>query len=366
MLTSPGRLEEKLRLVAHQLSVGAGYDLVRFNLAEGSAPSITFTSLPDSAVEAWDEESRRHPQAGLVSVLHEMRRPLIIEDVLEESRYSERQREVLREAGLRSALIVPMVWQDEFVGIMSVAVKRPRGLDARDARFLASVSDQVTAIIRMETLLGDLESAAQHLQEARGDTVVMLAAAAEAHDHTTGRHLHRVRSISEMIARELGYGDDDAAALGLAAVLHDIGKIRVPESILLSPSRLNGEEWAQMKEHTVWGAEFLSERPGFELAATIARAHHERWDGTGYPAGLAGDDIPEVATIVSVADALDAITNDRPYRAGQSVAWAIAEIRRCSGTQLSPRVVDALVRFYERDVNAFAGFGPLAPESKAA
>jgi putative nucleotidyltransferase with HDIG domain len=195
---------------------------------------------------------------------------------------------------------------------------------------------------------------------------VLLAAAAEAHDHTTGRHLHRVQTITEMIARELGYSEERAQALGLAATLHDIGKIRVPESILLSPSRLNGEEWALMKQHTVWGAEFLSERPGFELAATIARAHHERYDGTGYPSGLTGDHIPEAAAIVSVADALDAITNDRPYRAGQPVDWAVAEIQRCSGTQLHPRVVDALVRLYQRDRALFAGFGPALPDTRAA
>ncbi len=102
-----------------------------------------------------------------------------------------------------------------------------------------------------------------------------------------------------------------------------------------------------MKQHAVWGHEFLAGRPAFELAATIARSHHERWDGSGYPDGLSGEDIPEGATIVAVADSLDAMTNNRPYRAGRSVAAAVREISACSGSQFSPKVVEALVTLHK-------------------
>jgi putative two-component system response regulator len=207
----------------------------------------------------------------------------------------------------------------------------------------------------MERLVGDLQDTSSHLQRARADTVVLLAASAEAHDASTGRHLQRVRAISEALAIELGYNADEAASLGLAAVLHDIGKIRVPDSILLSPAQLSDDEWAVMKLHTTWGAEFLRERPGFELASTIASSHHERWDGSGYPLGLAGEQIPEAATIVAVADSLDAMTHDRPYRVGRALEWAVEEVRAGSGTQFNPRVVDALGRHFDRgDLSAFA------------
>ncbi len=132
--------------------------------------------------------------------------------------------------------------------------------------------------------------------------------------------------------------------MGLTAVLHDIGKIRVPDSVLSNPGKLTVEEWEVMKQHTAWGHELLAGRPGFELAATIARSHHERWDGGGYPDGLSGEDIPEAATIVAVADSLDAMISDRPYRAGRSVAAAVRELVACSGSQFSPKVVEALVR----------------------
>jgi HD-GYP domain-containing protein (c-di-GMP phosphodiesterase class II) len=108
-----------------------------------------------------------------------------------------------------------------------------------------------------------------------------------------------------------------------------------------------------MKQHTLWGAAFLNEQPGFELAASVARHHHERWDGAGYPDGLSGEEIPESALITTVADSFDAMTNHRPYRRGRPVDEAVREIQSCSGTQFSPRVVDALTRLFDRGALAF-------------
>ena len=102
-----------------------------------------------------------------------------------------------------------------------------------------------------------------------------------------------------------------------------------------------------MKQHTIWGAQVLQGRHGFELAEVVARCHHERWDGTGYPSGLRGEEIPEAAAITSVADSFDAMTSDRPYRAGRPTSEAGREIVACSGTQFSPRVVEALLRLYQ-------------------
>jgi putative two-component system response regulator len=234
-----------------------------------------------------------------------------------------------------------MLWQGDAVGMLAVGSKQERAFSARDAQLLTAVANQVTAIVRMATTSSQLE-------RAQAETVIMLAAAAEAHDHTTGRHLQRVRAISEGLARELGYSEQAAADLGLAAVLHDIGKIRVPDALLSSANRLDTDEWLVMQQHTIWGAEFLRGRPGFELAAEVAAAHHERWDGEGYPHGLAGEAIPEAAMIVAVADSFDAITNDRPYRNGRAAPLAMREIQSGAGTQFSPKVVDALARLYLR------------------
>jgi diguanylate cyclase (GGDEF)-like protein len=352
LLTSPGELNDKLELVAHRLAIGAGYDGVHFevlrHLSEAPAGQSAFAQVPDELVEAWNREQRQFEAHPLREIMERTRRPIILDDAQNDQRLTDTERELLRAGGLRSALLAPMFWQNELVGHLAVGSKREAAFGPRDAQFLMAVATQATAIVRMATLVEELQSASDRCVQAHTEAVMLLAAAAEAHDRTTGRHLENVRAITEALARELGSSEEEARELGLAAVLHDIGKVRVPDSILASVGRLSDEEWELMKHHTTWGAEFLAGRPGFELAGVIARSHHERWDGGGYPDGLSGDAIPEAATIVAVADSFDAITSDRPYRPRRSVTAAMREIMACSGGQFSPKVVQALVRLHKR------------------
>lgn len=353
-LTSPGNLDEKLRLVAQRLTTGAGYAGVSFALFQDDdeAPSdlSSFAEAPSELVEKWDEAVEEEPQEEqpLRPVLDRTQRPVIIDDVGTTPFVNENRRSLLLAAGIRSAIVAPMVWQGRVVGTLSAGGREVGAFGPRDAQFLNAVATQVTAIVRTASLVDDLQSASSRLLQAHTETVLMLASAAEAHDHSTGRHLHRVRETAQALATELGHDIESAKEIGLAAVLHDIGKIRVPDYVLTSADSLGDDEWELMKHHTVWGGEFLGTRPGFGLAAAVARCHHERWDGTGYPAGLAGDAIPEAAAITAVADSLDAMTNDRPYRRARPLADAVLEVQAWSGRQFSPRVVEALVRLFER------------------
>ncbi len=369
LLTSPGNLDDKLRLVARRLSVAAGYDGVDFLVGQrrsgAQLAQNTFARVPKEFVDAWNRERRQLAEHPLRPALERIRRPIILDDPRHDPRLTDRERELLRAAGLRSAMVAPMIWQNRVIGSLSVASKREAAFTPRDAQFLMAVVTQVTAIVRMATLVEELKSASTHLGEAHTETVMLLAAAAEAHDQTTGLHLQNVRAITEALARQLGYGEEDARELGLAAVLHDIGKIRVPDTILSTAGRLTEEEWEVLKRHSTWGEEFLKGRPGFELAATIARSHHEHWDGSGYPDGLTGEAIPEAATIVAVADAFDAMISDRPYRAARTVAAALQEIAACSGRHFSPRVAQAMARLDERKMLPIA-LGELADEKAAA
>ncbi len=352
LLRAPGTREEKLAQVAHQLAVGAGYDAVNFEVsgdeAQRSSPwETTLSRSPAESVEEWVREQSQATDHPLSRVMAQSLGPVFIASLAETDLMTEREREILVGAGFRSALAVPMIWHERLVGMLSVGSKQRAAFTAWDAQFLTAVSSQVTAIVFMTTLVEDLQRASNNLSRAHAETVMMLARAAEAHDHTTGRHLQRVRAVSEALALELGYGDEHARQLGLAAVLHDIGKIRVPDGVLTSPRQLTESEWAQMKQHTTWGSDFLDGRHGFDLASLVALCHHESWDGTGYPRGLKGEEIPEAAAITAVADSFDAMTHDRPYRPGRSVIEAVHEIVRCSGTQFSPRIVEAMVRLYE-------------------
>ena len=351
-LTTTGNLEEKLRLVARRLSVATGYDAVSFMLFKSDPDAlpamITFARGPERLLRKWDSEELKLIQAGRSGRLDSGRRPRIVSDLMQETRFTDVQREMLERAGLKSAMAAPMLWNNDLIGVLAVASERDDAFTPHDARVLSAVATQVTAIVSLENLVEELRAASGRIGLAHVETVMLLAAAAEAHDRTTGKHLQNVRRVSEQLALELGYSDEDARELGLAAVLHDMGKIRVADSVLANTGRLTSEEWELMQQHSVWGEQFLAGRSGFELAARIARSHHERWDGDGYPDGLTGEDIPEAAAIVAVADSFDAITSDRPYKPGRSSAAAIQEIVACSGTQFSPKIVQALVQLYKQ------------------
>ena len=358
LLTAPGTREEKLALVANQLSVGAGYDAVNFEVS-GDKPATpqtwesTYVRAPEELIEQWMEAQNQASDHPLGKLLDLTRKPVFLDDISTAEELTPDERNLITAVGLQSALVVPMIWQDRLVGMLSVVSKRKAAFTAWDAQFLTAVATQVTAIVWMTTLVEELQLAHVNLSKAHGDTVMLLANAAEAHDDTTGRHIQRVRSLSEAIAQEMGYTEAQAHEIGLASVLHDVGKFYVPDAILRKPAKLTDEEWVVMRQHTIWGAEFLEGRYGFELAATIARTHHEKWDGTGYPRGLEGDAIPEATQITSVADAFDAMTNDRPYRRGRPAPEAIAELVSWKGRQFSPRVVDAMVRLFQRGALPF-------------
>ncbi len=177
-------------------------------------------------------------------------------------------------------------------------------------------------------------------------TIEALALAIEAKDHTTHTHLQRVRTYAVEIAKEIGLSADEIEALRAAALLHDIGKLAVPENIINKPGRLTPEEFEKMKVHPLVGAEIL-DRVAFPYAvAPIVRSHHERWDGSGYPAGLAGEEIPIGARILAVVDCLDALASDRQYRQAMPLDRAMDRVKERAGTWFDPKVVEVLERRY--------------------
>jgi putative nucleotidyltransferase with HDIG domain len=218
------------------------------------------------------------------------------------------------------------------------------------------------------------ENARLLVQDSQLQVVQRLALAAEYRDDDTGQHTSRVAELSARIGAALGMPERELALLREAAPLHDVGKIAIPDRILLKPGRLTADEFEQMKTHTTRGAEMLA-RPGFpllETAARIALTHHERWDGTGYPAGLTGTDIPLVGRIVAVADVFDALTNERPYKQAWPLADAVEEIRAQRHRQFDAAVVDAFLAVLpELDLEsaadgAFTPAEPLADPAGAA
>jgi len=197
--------------------------------------------------------------------------------------------------------------------------------------------------------LGRLEDEKRHVEEMNGlhlRTIEALALAIEAKDHTTHDHLRRVRVYAIEIAKELELSEGEVEALRAAALLHDIGKLAVPEHIINKPGRLTPEEFEKMKIHPVVGAEILK-HVGFPYPVVpIVRSHHEKWDGSGYPDGLRGIEIPIGARILSAVDCLDALASDRQYRRALPLDQAMDHVARAAGTEFDPQVVDVLKRRY--------------------
>lgn len=188
------------------------------------------------------------------------------------------------------------------------------------------------------------------LEQAQHEIVSRLALAAEFRDDTTGEHTWRVGQWAGLIAAELGLPRGQVELLRVAARLHDVGKIGIPDAILLKAGRLSPQEFQEMKSHTLIGARLLAGGRSelLRLAECIALTHHERWDGTGYPHGLAGEAIPLVGRIVAVADVFDALTQRRPYKNAWSQEEALAELCAHSGKQFDPAVVEAALRVFSR------------------
>ncbi len=183
------------------------------------------------------------------------------------------------------------------------------------------------------------------------DAVVDLVAAA---GDETAHHSRSVLELAEDVAEELGLDHGVRQELQIAALLHDVGKVAIPNELLNKPARLTEEEFELMKTHTLQGQTLLEALGGrFVAVGEIVRSCHERWNGSGYPDGLAGDEIPVTARIVFCCDAYSAMTTDRPYRRALSTEAALAEMQRCSGTQFEPRVVAALHRVVARQTGIF-------------
>ncbi len=191
----------------------------------------------------------------------------------------------------------------------------------------------------------DLTKALEKLKTASLDTVYRLARAAEYKDEDTGAHVQRMSHYSSAIARRMSLDDEFVENILWAAPMHDIGKIGIPDRVLQKPGKLDADEWEIMRQHTAIGAEILKDASAdfIKLAADIAISHHEKWDGSGYPQGLKGSDIPLAGRIVALADVFDALTSERPYKAPFPLEKALAIIKEGQGQHFDPQIADAFL-----------------------
>ena len=208
-------------------------------------------------------------------------------------------------------------------------------------------SGETVAYVGIATDITGMKRLQEELREAGLEAIYMLSIACEAKDEATGNHVGRVQHYAHALALKLGLPTEQAEEIGYSSIMHDVGKIHVPDGILQKPGPLSTEEWTKMRRHPADGVRVLRYESFYETARQIAENHHERWDGKGYPHGKHGEDIPLAARIVTVADMFDALSTRRPYKEAWPVEDSIRELEGQKGRALDPAVVDAFVALHE-------------------
>ena len=290
-------------------------------------------AYPGQQVEDW----RQPIGSGVIGRCLRERRSIVVNDVSRGPDYFA----VPATEAVRSELVAPIWVGPELWGALDVQEVNDNAFDESDARLIETVTDQLGAALRSAILYEQLERAYLGTAEALG-------AALEAKDAHTANHARSIVTNAEAVGRSLGVGGQDLRDIRYGAAFHDIGKIAVPEAVLNKPGPLTDAERAQVERHVLVGEQILAPVDFLSRVRTIVRHGHERWDGTGYPDRLAGEEIPLGSRIVLACDALDAMTSDRPYREAMPRKAARAELRLHAGSQFDPRVVDALLEVLER------------------
>jgi putative two-component system response regulator len=281
----------------------------------------------ESGIELLAEIRRGHPEVAVLMVTGEDSTELAMSAI---------------ELGAYGYLVKP-IGSGELVINVANALHRLRS-DTQSQRALQRLQSAVQQ--RSEELaqaLQSLELSEGKVWASQAETIFRLARMVEFRDEETGQHVHRMSAYCEILARQIGYSPDDAERLRLASQLHDVGKVAVPDSVLLKPGKLTAEEFEIIKGHADAGHEMLlgSSSEIVRLGGVIAHTHHERWDGSGYPRGLGGETIPQEGRIAAIGDVFDALTSDRVYRAALPVKSAVKMMRDERDRHFDPELLDA-------------------------
>ena len=284
--------------------------------------------------------TRLPPGVGIVGTVAQEGKPLIVNDATSDPRH---YKGIDDQTSLQtlSLLAVPLITKARVIGVLEVVNKRDgTPFDDNDCAALNALAIQSAIALENAKLYSDLK-------QAFTDTVRIIANAVEAHDPYTAGHTNRVTNIALEIARELHWSREQIENLEIGALLHDIGKIGITDMILRKQGSLTTDEYLEMKQHPVVGAQMLKGVAALRPVLPYILFHQEHYDGKGYPFGFAGNEIPVEGRLLTVADTFDAMTSDRPYRKALSDEEALAEIVRQRGAQFDPEIVDALIRAHQ-------------------
>lgn len=323
-------------------SDGTGSEVAGLFLVKGRTDLPYFTRLQKNNCNLDFAPNTLDGYTELIQAVRSERK-LRMENNLENTEFAEFEVDKVPGTKLRNTLAMPLKTPDKLLGIIQVANKLNQGkYSSEDIDLLNILSSQLAFVIQNADLFSNL-------QKAYIDTLSALTGAIDAKDSYTRGHSERVTELSIKLAEECNVPSSEIENIKLGGLLHDIGKIGIPEAVLNKPGRLNDEEFNIIKSHPDLGLHILGKVEFLEHIVPIIRHHHERYDGKGYPGGLKGDNIPLLARIVSVVDTFDAMTTNRPYRKALTIEESLVEIDRCSGSQFDPDIAAKFIKMVRRD-----------------
>ena len=323
-------------------SDGTGSEVAGLFLVKGRTDLPYFTRLQKNNCNLDFAPNTLDGYTELIQAVRSERK-LRMENNLENTEFAEFEVDKVPGTKLRNTLAMPLKTPDKLLGIIQVANKLNQGkYSSEDIDLLNILSSQLAFVIQNADLFSNL-------QKAYIDTLSALTGAIDAKDSYTRGHSERVTELSIKLAEECNVPSSEIENIKLGGLLHDIGKIGIPEAVLNKPGRLNDEEFNIIKSHPDLGLHILGKVEFLEHIVPIIRHHHERYDGKGYPGGLKGENIPLLARIVSVVDTFDAMTTNRPYRKALTIEESLVEIDRCSGSQFDPDIAAKFIKMVRRD-----------------
>lgn len=339
MIAAETRLESLLSLIAQQVCLILDADRCSVFLID-QANGELWTTI----AVGMEEKILRLPMGqGVVGIVAKTGKTINLKDAYKDPRFKE-DLDRITNYKTRAVLAVPLKNREgEVSGVFEVINKTRGTFNEEDEGLLSILSTMAASFIENATLYADLRKS--HLE-----TIYRMALVAEFRDQKdTARHLRRMSRFSEILALTMGFSHQDAEDLRYAAPLHDVGKVAIPDSILRKPGKLEESEYAEMKRHTIYGGQMLANAESrlLRLASKIAISHHEHYDGSGYPYGLKGEEIPIEARIVSVADVFDALTSERVYKGAWMVEDAKKYIKSHERKLFDPDVVAALFQSFD-------------------
>jgi HD-GYP domain-containing protein (c-di-GMP phosphodiesterase class II) len=253
----------------------------------------------------------------------------------------------MNQEGFVGYVVLPLFFKDQLKGVLEVFRRSPLELNPTWLDFVKILAGQVAVVIENASIVEGLRVTNVNMAQSYDATIQGWAAALEMRNLENQGHAQRVTEMALKVARTMGVEEKDLGHIWRGALLHDVGKMGIPEEILLKPGELTPEEWVIMRKHTSYAKELLSFIPFLKPALDISLYHHERWDGSGYPEGLKGEEIPLSARIFAVVDVWDVLLSERSYQPAWPREQVIEYMRLKSGSHFDPRVVDVLLRLIE-------------------